>query len=225
MAVEHVTSSALRRRQRRLCQWLRHERMTVAMSLAEATHHAAPRRQKPASAITVEYFELSSDEEVALARRMRPASLAEPRGARDRVLRHTVKQIIETFVPVPMLDLDAPVPQMVDQLVDVLKLLDTAIPEQVIAVPKIPLDATVLFERLSPPRRWRSRWWKCPCWSVSRWHAARAQMALLGAASRGACGWCARTIHKRSTASPGRYTNTGRRSRPNNPGADRGRGG
>ena len=44
-------------------------------------------------------------------------------------------------MPVPVLDLDAPVPQMVDKLVDVLKLLDTAIPEQVIAVPKIPLDS------------------------------------------------------------------------------------
>ena len=37
--------------------------------------------------------------------------------------------------------LDVPVPQMVDQLVDVLKLLDTAIPEHVIAVPKIPQDS------------------------------------------------------------------------------------
>ena len=36
---------------RRLRQWQRHERMTVAMALAEATHHAAPRRQKPVSAI------------------------------------------------------------------------------------------------------------------------------------------------------------------------------
>ena len=41
----------------------------------------------------------------------------------------------------PMLDLDALVPQMVDQLVDVLKLLDTAIPEQVFEVPKIPQDS------------------------------------------------------------------------------------
>ena len=52
-----------------------------------------------------------------------------------------MEQMIESFVPVPMLDLDAPVPQMVDQLVDVLKLLDTAIPEQVFEVPKIPQDS------------------------------------------------------------------------------------
>ena len=32
----------MRRRQRRLRSWLRHERMTVAMALAEYTHHASP---------------------------------------------------------------------------------------------------------------------------------------------------------------------------------------
>ena len=46
--------------------------------------------------------------------------------------------------------LDVPVPQMVDQLVDVLKLFDNSVPEQVIDVPKISQDAipqrTVLFE-------------------------------------------------------------------------------
>ena len=49
-----------------------------------------------------------------------------------------------------MLDHDAPVPQMVDQLVDVLKLFDNSVPEQVIDVPKISQDAipqrTVLCE-------------------------------------------------------------------------------
>ena len=45
-----ATSSAMRRRQRRLRQWHRHERMTVAMALAEATHHAAPRGPKTARA-------------------------------------------------------------------------------------------------------------------------------------------------------------------------------
>ena len=48
---EHAaTGSAMRRRQRRLRQWHRHERMTVAMALAEATHHAAPRGPKTARA-------------------------------------------------------------------------------------------------------------------------------------------------------------------------------
>ena len=38
------TSAARRRRERRLRSMLRHERMTVAMALAEMTHHSAPRR-------------------------------------------------------------------------------------------------------------------------------------------------------------------------------------
>ena len=37
------TSSARRRRERRLRSWLRHERMTVAMELAAATHHSSPK--------------------------------------------------------------------------------------------------------------------------------------------------------------------------------------
>ena len=40
---QHAAGAAMRRRQRRLRSWLRHERMTVAMTLAEMTHHTAPR--------------------------------------------------------------------------------------------------------------------------------------------------------------------------------------
>ena len=45
--VGNATGAAMRRRQRRLRSWLRHERMTVAMALAESTHHAS-RGQKNA---------------------------------------------------------------------------------------------------------------------------------------------------------------------------------
>ena len=44
------TSAARRRRERRLRSMLRHERMTVAMALAEMTHHSAPRRPTMARA-------------------------------------------------------------------------------------------------------------------------------------------------------------------------------
>ena len=37
------TSSARRRRERRLRSWLKHERLTVAMELAAATHHSSPK--------------------------------------------------------------------------------------------------------------------------------------------------------------------------------------
>ena len=43
------TGSARRRRERRLRSHLRHERMAVAMALAESTHHSA-QRQKTARA-------------------------------------------------------------------------------------------------------------------------------------------------------------------------------
>ena len=47
--VGNATGAAQRRRQRRLRSWLRHERMTVAMALAESTHHTS-RGQKYARA-------------------------------------------------------------------------------------------------------------------------------------------------------------------------------
>ena len=53
----------------------------------------------------------------------------------ERVQRHTVEQIIETFVPVQILD--DPVPLMVDQLVEDHRLLGIAVSEQVTDVPKI----------------------------------------------------------------------------------------
>ena len=52
--------------------------------------------------------------------------------------------IVETFVPVPILD--GLVPQMVDQLVDVLRIFDTmllVVAEQVTGVPKIILQDSI----------------------------------------------------------------------------------
>ena len=50
-----TATAAARRRQRRLRSWLRHERMTVAMLLAERDHHTAPRGQKQARSGGVEH--------------------------------------------------------------------------------------------------------------------------------------------------------------------------
>ena len=80
------------------------------------------------------FFEWS-DEDTAGSR---PASLAEPPGPHERTQRHTVEQIIEAFVRVPMLDV--PVPLMVEQLPDVLQFFATFMPvvaEQVVDVPKV----------------------------------------------------------------------------------------
>ena len=78
------------------------------------------------------------DESVLDLDAVRLPRLGEPPGPQARVQRHTVEQMIESFVPVPMLDLDALVLQTVDQLVAVLQNLGMSRPvEQVIDVPKI----------------------------------------------------------------------------------------
>ena len=74
------------------------------------------------------------DEEDALCG-ARPASLAEPQGPQERVQWHTVEQLSEVAPMVQILD--DPVPQTVEQLVDVPKIIDILVLEQVIEVPKI----------------------------------------------------------------------------------------
>ena len=65
----------------------------------------------------------------------RPASLAEPQGPQEQVQRHTMEQLADVAPMVP--SLAVPESQMVDQLVAVIKLVDSVVPEQIIAVPKI----------------------------------------------------------------------------------------
>ena len=113
----------MRRRQRRLRQWLRHARLSVAMAFAENNHHTAPRRQTTARA--------GGEARVALHGQVPGAPL--PQG---RVLRHVVGHL-------PVTALDVPVPQMVDQLPDIEQFFRVLSldPEQVIEVPKIlPFD-------------------------------------------------------------------------------------
>ena len=138
--------AAWRRRQRRLRSMLRHERQTVRMELAAALHHSwggglgtheGLRAQKTASAGPAEYFELSSDDGRP-AGGERPAALLEPR-PQERDRRHTGVgyEIAQNLV--------VPVPQMGEQLPDVLEFFASYLPvvaEQVIEVPKIFLDRT-----------------------------------------------------------------------------------
>ena len=64
----------------------------------------------------------------------RPDRMYEVR-PQERDQRHTVKQIVDTVLFAP--SLDVPVPQMENQLVDESRLFDVLIPEQAIEVPKI----------------------------------------------------------------------------------------
>ena len=150
------TGSARRRRERRLRSMLRHERMSVAMALAAATHHSAqrgewrdlrvaPRGQRTASAEATNYALRSQTTSVAGDTEFfslyeeelggtRPDRLyvVRPQG---RVQRHTVEQIVDSPPVVP--SLDVPVPQRENQLVEACRHLDLPIPEQAIEVPKI----------------------------------------------------------------------------------------
>ena len=177
--VERASGAARRRRERRLRSWLKHERQTVRMVLAETFHHSsapfppklkeewvgrhethdALRGQNTARTREATYYTSKTsvagdtaffslfDEEDAVWG-TRPTGLVEPQGPQERVQRHVVEQLADLAPMVQILDV--PVPRMVDQLVDVLKLFDNSVPEQVIDVPKFSQDAipqrTVLFE-------------------------------------------------------------------------------
>ena len=134
----------MRRRQRRLRSWLRHERMTVSMALAEVTHHTAPGGQKTARASGEERDELYDAKGLMTPPPSRPTPLVEVR-PQVGLERHFLEHMADICPYVQILD--APVPQTVGQLPDVLRFFDTLIPvaEQVIDVPKI------FIERI-PPR-------------------------------------------------------------------------
>ena len=154
---------------------LRQEQQTVRMALATALHHSygkahaehgaqrglktatrageeghedkhhAPRRQKPPPP-QPELFQLYEEEPGG----GQPAPPPEVAGWQSRVQRRTVEQIADLALMVQILN--APVPQVVDQLIDHFKAPDTAIPEQVIAVPKFSQDSIPPGTVLSKPQ-------------------------------------------------------------------------
>ena len=113
----------------------------------------------------------------------RPDRLLDVSGPQERVQRRIMEQIVDCVPVVPLLD--APVPQVVDQLVEVLRPLDTVVPEQVIEAPKITLHDAILQRAVLLRRLWRNSWWKCrrSCLSLSA--SSRVQMATLGGSSLG----------------------------------------
>ena len=114
------------------------------MALAEVTHHTSPRGQKTARARGEERDELYDAKGLMTPPPSRPTPLVEVR-PQGRVQRHFLEHMADICPCVQILD--APVPQTVGQLPDVLRVFDTLIPvaEQVIDVPKI------FIERI-PPR-------------------------------------------------------------------------
>ena len=126
---------------------LRHERMTVAMALAEFSHHSS-RGQRMARAGVWEHeqnytakvqkpptpqpelFSLEEEPGGGL-----PAPLSEVAGRQEQVVWY-VSEDLDSVCPFVLI-LDLPVPQMVGDVTDTLRILDFPIAEQVIAVPTV----------------------------------------------------------------------------------------
>ena len=123
-------------------------RSSVAMALAEARHHNAPRGQMTVRAEAT-YDALRSQRD-SVARDTEFFSLYEDelggtlpdRLACVRPHVHTLEHVADVCPSVQTLD--ASVPQMGKELLDVFRLLDTVLPEQVIDVPKISQDSIQL---------------------------------------------------------------------------------
>ena len=165
---------ARRRRERRLRSMLRHERMTVAMALAEFSHHSS-RGQRMARAGVwgheqyytakirkpptpqPELFSLEEEPGGGL-----PAPLSEVAGRQEKVVRHVLEDLGSVCPFVQILDL--PVPHRMDHLAELLNLeedvLDAGrlvdrffqVPELVIEVPKISLDVIPLRALVPEPQ-------------------------------------------------------------------------
>ena len=80
-------------------------------------------------------------DDVPAASGSRPDRLLDVSGPQERVQRRIMEQIVDCVPAVPLLD--APVPQTVDQLMEVLRPLDTVVPEHVIEVPNITLHDAI----------------------------------------------------------------------------------
>ena len=134
------TGSARRRRERRLLQFLRHDRLSLALALSVNEHHTSRGQRKDRAgeeAREVLHGHVPEAPPPSSPQGSRPPCLGEPRGPQERIQMRTMEQLADV---VPMVQiLDIPVPQMVEQLADIMRFFDTlVVPEQVIEVPKIP---------------------------------------------------------------------------------------
>ena len=130
--------AARRQRERRLRSWLKHERRSVAIALSELQHHILKRTEEGQGRGGGAQGQVRS----AMATEAPPPRVpGHPvwvsRGGRMYGSRSTTMEQLADVVPMVQI-LDFPVPQMVEQLVDVFRFFDTLcpVPEQVFEVPK-----------------------------------------------------------------------------------------
>ena len=144
--------------------------MSVAMALAEFTHHTAPRGQRTARAREEGrevHGTVAFRTTVPPPRRSSSTSSRSPVGSGPTCWSRRAHRwgssgapwsTSPTWCMVQILDI--PVLQVPDQLVEVWRHLDFHIPEQVIEVPKI--SASSCYSWCSLRRRRQNSWWKCP---------------------------------------------------------------
>ena len=124
-----------------------------------------------------------------------------PPGPQERVQRHTMEQLADVAPMVP--SLAVPEPQMVDQLVAMVKHVDSVVPEQIIAVPKISWPSRFPRTGLCEPQKAEQLVEvPVPAPSFSDWVRWEETYRRTGHTWLGGFDWC-------YTASPGRYINTG----------------
>ena len=176
----------------------------------EHVQYNAPQGQKTATGREAEFFDVF-DEELGGGW---PPPLSEVAGPQERVQRHAVQQI-EDFVPLVQIR-DGPVPQMVDQLVDVLKIFDRGLSEQVIEVPKVTLQDVVPHRAALREPQVAKQLAEVPVPETAVLARGRDALGIEWcqvAGRGGVCWWMARTRHVHPThpegltASPGRYIN------------------
>ena len=194
---------------------LRHERQTVAMALAECLHHSAQRQETaraggwfrgalhgevpeaptPQEPGTQHFF--LDDDSVPELGGSRPDRLVDVR-PQGRVPRRTVEQIADSVPVVPLLHV--PVPQPVDSVVDVLKIIDRGPPELVVDVPMVSRqDVVPLRAALREPQLAEHL--------VDVPTTPGYAFAVVAVQTLGWPG--ARALFEQLAASPGRDTNTG----------------
>ena len=131
------------RKERRLWSWWRHEQQSIAAALATSLHSSRGQKtaragrgvrdavhgQVPEALLPQEpgtqHFTLDDDDSVPELGGSRSDRLYEVR-PQERVQRRTVEQIVDNVPVVPLLHTSEP--QMVDSVVDVLKILDHSLP-------------------------------------------------------------------------------------------------
>ena len=144
--------AARRRRERRLRQWARHEKLSVQMALSEYKHHSSRGQRKDRAGGEVRVEPHGGVPEAPLSQGgSRPPCLGVPRGPHVGLERHFLEDLGELAPLVQILDL--PVPQMVENDTDtLLRILDFPIAEQVIEVPKISCSPCPSRSRVPEPQ-------------------------------------------------------------------------